>query len=131
MAPDTKIPNSFEIDQALKEFETNSSGQQMQKTQQDSKIPETSQTETSGVKFETDSYKAVKFYNETSTPKMVQLVMKWSGGAIKEQKQAEYILFGFVLLAIGVSLFLFFSSGNTSPEIPPEVLEQMKRTQSP
>ncbi len=85
MPPETKIPDNSEINQALKEFETKS-------------------------KAEAASYKAVKFYNETSTPKMVQLVMKLSGGAIKEQKQAEYVLLGFAILAIIISLFLFFGN---------------------
>lgn len=48
---------------------------------------------------------------DSELPKMVRLVMKLSGGAIKEQKQAEYILLGFVVLAILVSLFLVFSGG--------------------
>jgi hypothetical protein len=73
----------------------------------------------SGIKFDIDSsaesYKAVKFYNETDSPKIVRLIMKYSGGTIKEEKYAYWALFGFVVLAIAVSLFLFFklSIGNT------------------
>lgn len=70
--------------------------------------------EPKGIKFETDSYKAVKFYNESDTPKIVKIVMKYSGGAIKDEKQASYALFGFVVLAILVSLFLFFGTGPRS-----------------
>ena len=66
--------------------------------------------EVSGIKFETDSWKAVKYYNETSTPKVIQWVMKFSGGSIKEERQAEYILLGFVIVAIGISLFLFMGN---------------------
>lgn len=66
----------------------------------------------SGVKFETDSYKAVKYYDETATPKVVQWVMKYSGGVIKKERQAEYVLFVFVVVAIAISLFLFFGGNN-------------------
>ena len=86
MDEENKIQPSAEIQKALKEFETKSA----------------------------ESYKAVKFYNETDTPKIVKLVMKLSGGAIREQKIAEYVLFGFVLVAIFVSLFLFFGIGGTN-----------------
>ena len=74
-----------------------------------------------GVSFDTDdytkseSYKAIKLYNETSTPKMVKLVMKVSRGAIKDQKKAEWTLLGFVVLVFGISVFLFlhFNLPNT------------------
>ena len=48
-------------------------------------------------------------YNEA--PRMVRLVIKFSGGMIKDQKQAEYFLLGFVAMAIIVS-FLLFSRNN-------------------
>jgi len=77
--------DNLEIDKALKEFEMKSNTEP--EPQAPAAIPS---PEASSIKFETDSYKAVKFYNETDTPKMVRLVMKYSGGLIKEQKQAEY-----------------------------------------
>jgi len=40
--------------------------------------------------------------------KMAQWIMKISGGKIKEEQQAEYILLGFAIIAIIVSLFLMF-----------------------
>ena len=64
--------------------------------------------------FETDSYQAVKFYHETAIPKIIQWTMKYSGGTIKDQRQAEYVLLGFVVLAIIISLFLFFGTSSTS-----------------
>jgi|SRR3989344_894354 len=69
------------------------------------------------IEFETDSYKAVKFYNETNTPKIIRLVMKFSGGLVKSERQAEYVLLGFVVIAIAISLFLFFkdSASSTPP----------------
>lgn len=47
-----------------------------------------------------------------STPKIVGWVMQYSGGYIKNETQANYVLLGFVVLAIIVSLF-FFLSGNS------------------
>lgn len=48
-----------------------------------------------------------------ATPKIVQWVMKYSGGAIKDERQANYFLIGFVALAIIISLFLIFSGQGT------------------
>ena len=68
-----------------------------------------------GIKFEEDKWRGGQttpsFADET--PKIVQLVIKWSGGTITE-RQAEYVLFGFVVLAIVISLFLFFSGGGSN-----------------
>jgi hypothetical protein len=45
--------------------------------------------------------------------------MKWFG--VKEQRQAEYVLLGFVIVAIVVSLVLVFGGDNkkTKIEAPP------------
>jgi len=102
MNEEIKTGGNVEIEQALKEFEEKSTP--------------------------APSYQAVKFYNETDTPKVVKLAMKLTG--FKEQKQAEYVLLGFVIVAIGVSLFLFFGMGQTqqkSQPPPAEILEQMKQ----
>lgn len=92
------LNKNTEIEQALKEFEAKEA------------VP---------------SYQAVKFYNETDTPKIVKLAMKLTG--FKEQKQAEYVLFGFVVVAIMISLFLFFGGGQTQQKLSPLQLEQMKQ----
>lgn len=47
------------------------------------------------------------------TPKIIQWTMKYSGGLIKNEKQAQYAILGFVVAAIIISLFLFFSGGET------------------
>lgn len=73
------------------------------------------------------SYKAMKFYNEPNTPKIVKLVIKYSGGAISDEKQANYVLFGFVVVAIVVSLFLFFGVGNTQQKPTTTSINQMKQ----
>jgi hypothetical protein len=98
MDEEVNIPNNLEIDKALKEFEIKSRTEQIQKT------PEV--------------------FKNSDLPKMVQLVMKWSGGAIKEQKQAEYVLLGFVVVAISISLFLVFRRRDEGIKILPMTPEQ-------
>jgi len=51
-------------------------------------------------------------------PKMIQWVVKYSGGYIKDQKQASYVLIGFAALAVAISLFLVSSGGGQ--EVSPE-----------
>lgn len=52
--------------------------------------------------------------------KIVQWIIKYSGGVIKDEKQANYVLIGFVVLATILSLFLLFS-GDRYVEAPPRV----------
>jgi len=49
------------------------------------------------------------FYS--GTPRTVRWVIKYSGGFIKDEKQASYVLIGFVILATIVSLILLFGEG--------------------
>ena len=71
-----------------------------------------------GVKLQEEK-QSPEYFFRPGTPKIIQWVVKYSGGLIKDEKQASYAIFGFVLLAIIVSLFLFFSGGNnTTGEIP-------------
>lgn len=62
----------------------------------------------SRVKFKGEEFQRPRSF-QTPTPKIVELVIKYSGGAIKDEKQANYVLIGFVVLAIIVSLFFIFS----------------------
>jgi len=52
----------------------------------------------------------------SDTPKIIQLVMKYSGGYIKDEKGANYVLIGFVAVAIIVSLFLILGAGENEAE---------------
>jgi predicted PurR-regulated permease PerM len=52
------------------------------------------------------------------TPKIIQWVMKYSGSLVKNEKQAQYVVLGFVVLAIIVSLFLVFGGGGNGT-LPP------------
>jgi hypothetical protein len=85
------LNKNSEIEEALREFDAK------YKTEEMEKIPEISKN--------------------SEIPKMVQLIMKWSGGAIKEQRQAEYVLLGFVAVAIGISIYLMFGGLTTTPTL--------------
>ena len=116
--------NNAEIDQALKEFESKSNQPQSAPTTSHPInaviTPQTSPLnqgrEVEGVKFETDTetYRAIKFYRETVEPKMVKAVIKFSGGAVKDQRQAEWVLLGVVIVFMGMSIYLFFFTGNSN-----------------
>lgn len=51
-------------------------------------------------------------------PRMVRWMIMYFGGLIKTEKQANYVLVGFIVFAIIASALLFFSGGG--PELPPE-----------
>lgn len=61
--------------------------------------------------------------------KVVELVMKASGGVIKKQQHAEYILLLFVVSSLVASMFLFFGRGNAEQRPSPAAIEQMKEMQ--
>jgi hypothetical protein len=116
MNEEQKIPNNTEIDEALalKQFEAESQAGQTQKSTEALKAFSVPEREVEGIKFETPSYGAMKYHKEKDTPKMVKAVMRLFGGTIKDQKQAEYVLLGFVVVAIILAIF-FFSHSNIKP----------------
>lgn len=50
--------------------------------------------------------------------KLAEFLVKYSGGLIKNEKQASYVILGFVALAIIISLYLFFGGGKTETKTP-------------
>ena len=62
-----------------------------------------------GVKF--NDYRSPKSYYP-KTSRMIQWVINYSGGYIKDEKQANYTLLGFAAVAIVISFFLFFGRGS-------------------
>jgi hypothetical protein len=93
------LSENIEINEALKEFEAKNIGQ-----------PQSVQETTSVLT-------AQKNYKAPETSRMAQWVMKISGGVIKEEQQAEYVLLGFALIVIIVSLFLVFGGVNQQNKI--------------
>jgi len=69
-----------------------------------------------GVKFEGEQRYARSYY--PGTPKVIQWVIKYSGGLVKDEKQTSYVLIGFVAVAIVIVLFLIFG-GSGEQNTPP------------
>ncbi|MFC1613628.1 hypothetical protein ACFL23_04890 [Patescibacteria group bacterium] len=59
-----------------------------------------------------------KYFFSPGTPKIVRLTVKYSRGLIKNENQANYVLLGFVVVAVIISMFLFFggSKENLTPK---------------
>jgi len=114
------IPNNTEIDQALKQFEAESNQTEHPVvkaiiTPQTPKIPD---KETPNIEYEEDKWKQkIQPSPVDETPKMVKLVIKSSGGSIKDRRQAEYVLLGFVVVVIAISLYLMFFDNRITPPI--------------
>lgn len=57
------------------------------------------------------------------TPKIVQWVIKYSGGYVTDKKQANYVLLGFVAMAIIIAVVLIFGAVRSpSPPPPDEII---------
>lgn len=52
---------------------------------------------------------------QPGTPALIRWVIKFSGGVIKDEKQADYVLIGFTILITIISLFLVFNIFKKSP----------------
>ena len=68
--------------------------------------------------FETDNFMPQQMARPKFIAGIPHLVIKYSGGYIKDEKQANYVLLGFIVLAIVISLFLIFNGGEIAS--PPE-----------
>lgn len=77
---------------------------------------------TSRIKFEGEEFQRPRSF-QTTTSKIIELVIKYSGGYIKDEKQASYVLVGFVIFAVIISLFLSFGGGSKIPS-PPTPFEE-------
>jgi hypothetical protein len=97
MSEGIKFEGNEEIQKALKEFEERSKKEEQKKTIKEEKALE--------------------------LPRMVQLVIKYSGGLVKEQKQAEYVLLGAVALMLALSLYFFFRGGTDDAAPVPRSLQ--------
>jgi hypothetical protein len=84
-----------------------------QKKENNSEIDLSKSFDASGRKFQEETRSPQCFFRP-GTPKIIQWVIKYSGGLIKNEKQAVYILLGFIVFVVIVSLFLIFGRGGKS-----------------
>ena len=80
----------------------------------------------SRIKFEGEEFQRPRSF-QTPTPKIVQWVIKYSGGAVKDERQANYVLIGFVVVAIIVVFIFLFSGGGKKVKFSPGVQEEMQK----
>lgn len=66
----------------------------------------------SKITFESEQWQPPTRSVQSQTPKIVQWVIKISGGYVKDEKQATYVLIGFVVVAIIVAFLFVNGSGN-------------------
>lgn len=72
------------------------------------------------ITFEGEEFQRPVTSFQTQTPKIVQWIVQYSGGFIKDEKQAQYALMGFMIAAVVTSIFLFSGGGNEAKfEAPP------------
>ncbi len=60
-------------------------------------------------------------YTKKPTPKMIGLIMKCSGGLVKNETHANYVLLGIFALVVALSIIFFvstFSGDKTKIEAP-------------
>lgn len=104
MNEDVNLGENTEIEKALKEFET-------ENNEQTTQVP------------------VVSTLKDSENSKMAQLVIKYSGGLIKEQKQAEYFLLGICVVCIVGTIIVFTSSSTKTSQKPTaKTIENMKQT---
>ncbi|MDP3402516.1 MAG: hypothetical protein Q8S35_00995 [bacterium] len=73
------------------------------------------------VTFEGEEFQRPATSSQTQAPGIMGLVIQSSGGLIKNEKQAQHVLIGFVVIAFIFVFFLMFNSGGTGAkfEAPP------------
>ncbi|MCR4334278.1 MAG: hypothetical protein NUV47_00910 [Patescibacteria group bacterium] len=77
--------------------------------------------------FEGENFKR-PLSTQTPVPKMVQWVIKYSGGIIKNENQANYVLIAFAVIAIVISLFLVFGWGRKTTFTPKYTMDNVLDT---
>jgi len=58
-------------------------------------------------------------YISPTAPKIIRWLIKYSGGIIRNEKQASYVLLGFIVFVVIISLFLIFNRGLGSKTLEP------------
>ncbi len=129
MPPQVKPPTQAEIEEAIKSHSAANPGnseigaalKEFEKQQGNVIKPQVSDS------VDVMSSQKLEIPEDISTPKMVKKLIKWSGGAIKDQRQAEYVLLGVVIVFISISIYLFFGVSSGSNEAPPSFIRMQQQ----
>jgi hypothetical protein len=60
----------------------------------------------------------------SGTPRIIQWVIRYSGGLVRNERQASFVVLGFVALAIIVFLITIFTGGSEVAPPPPTPFEE-------
>lgn len=136
MAEELNLNGNAEIEEALKEFERQNAGQGgntpgKNETVINTPVEAKTSRSVSGIQFEQETYQAPKFQSKPEVQGMAATVMKYSGGAFKEQRQAEYVLLVFVAVAMAISIFLFTRGGIGTTNRPNNIFKNVPLDQIP
>lgn len=71
----------------------------------------------SGRKFQEED-QSPQYFFRPGTPKIIRWLIKYSGGLIKNENQAAYVLIGFVAVVIIITLVLIFGGENKGTLAP-------------
>ncbi len=77
----------------------------------------------SRIKFEGEEFQRPRSF-QTPMPKIVQWIIKYSGGYVKDEQQANYVLIGFVAVAIVIFFMVIFDGGSKIPPPPPTPFQE-------
>jgi hypothetical protein len=71
------------------------------------------------------------YYSDTQI--FLQRVVKYSRGYIKDEQQAVYVTFGFIILVVIATLFILFGGGQKNQTVPQSIIDkalpQIRRAQ--
>ncbi len=128
MDNDLQNKGNADIQDALRQFEASSDAAPTQ-ANPTATAPTPQKKEVSGISFETDSYAGFKYVKQSDTPKIITMVKNYSGGIIKEDKHAEYVLFGLIVVIILISVSLVFRDSIHLPSPTPTPEEVLRMEQ--
>ena len=74
--------------------------------------------ETPNIEFQEEKSEQSSQYLQPQTPKIIQWFIKYSGGLIKDEKQANYVIWGLIGLFSVITIILFYSA-LSGPSKPP------------
>lgn len=127
---DTEVLKKAE--DAFREFEMKQKAEHRQEAEISSKIEINKSLTEFQQKYQEEQQQKVSIEKPKISKEsgMVHLVMKLSGGAIKEERHAEYVLLGLVILIFFVSGYILFGIRDVKKISPPTEfeIEQLKRT---
>lgn len=73
------------------------------------------------IRFENEGWQSSPYTRKPADPKIIRWAIRYSGGFIKDEKQANFVLMGFASVLIVISIFLLTNSRNVrGPSFEPD-----------